>query len=376
VLSKSINIVTFDVPYPPDYGGIIDVFYKILCLHKAGIKIHLHCFTYGRKPSSELDSLCEKVYYYPRKTGISSNLSYLPYNVRSRQSKEMENNLLSNNFPILFEVLHTCYLLEDDRFKNRVKIFRHSNIEHVYYNHLARSEKNLLKRAYLKVEAAKLERFEKIVNHANYILAVNEEDSTYFTEKYKNPKTYFVPSFHPHSSIKISKAKGDYILYHGNLSVSENYEAANWLIEHVFSKIQHKVIIAGLKPPVFLRNKIDLFKNILLVADPSENKMNELINNAQVHALYTSQPTGLKLKLLNVLFQGKFVVCNSNMLRGTRFSVNATAGVFTCENGNDFITGIEELMDRAVEETLIAERKKLVEFYSNEKNLQTITDLL
>ena len=24
-----LNIVSFDVPYPPDYGGVIDVFYKI-----------------------------------------------------------------------------------------------------------------------------------------------------------------------------------------------------------------------------------------------------------------------------------------------------------------------------------------------------------
>ncbi len=31
--------------------------------------------------------------------------------------------------------------------------------------------------------------------------------------------------------------KGNYILYHGNLSVSENYNAALWLIENVFSKI-------------------------------------------------------------------------------------------------------------------------------------------
>ena len=25
---KGINVVSFDVPYPADYGGVIDVFYK------------------------------------------------------------------------------------------------------------------------------------------------------------------------------------------------------------------------------------------------------------------------------------------------------------------------------------------------------------
>ena len=29
---KNINIVSFDIPYPPNYGGIIDVFYKIKAL--------------------------------------------------------------------------------------------------------------------------------------------------------------------------------------------------------------------------------------------------------------------------------------------------------------------------------------------------------
>ena len=26
---KAINIISFDVPYPANYGGVIDVFYKI-----------------------------------------------------------------------------------------------------------------------------------------------------------------------------------------------------------------------------------------------------------------------------------------------------------------------------------------------------------
>ena len=71
-LSYNLNIVSFDVPFPANYGGVIDVYYKLLWLHKAGVKIHLHCFTYGRKPSKELEALCEKVYYYERKTGNKS----------------------------------------------------------------------------------------------------------------------------------------------------------------------------------------------------------------------------------------------------------------------------------------------------------------
>ena len=103
-MSHSLNIVSFDVPFPANYGGVIDVYYKLFWLKQAGVKIHLHCFSYGRTPSHELEALCEKVYYYDRQIGLSGNFSLKPYTVKSRQSNEMEKNLLANDFPILFEV--------------------------------------------------------------------------------------------------------------------------------------------------------------------------------------------------------------------------------------------------------------------------------
>jgi hypothetical protein len=53
-LEKHLHIISFDVPYPANYGGVIDVFYKLKNLHKAGVKIILHCFEYGRGEQKEL----------------------------------------------------------------------------------------------------------------------------------------------------------------------------------------------------------------------------------------------------------------------------------------------------------------------------------
>ncbi len=355
------------MPFPANYGGVIDVYYKLVWLKKMGVNVHLHCFAYGRKPSRELEVLCEKVYYYPRKTGIVSSLSSLPYTVKSRQSKELEINLLSNNFPVLFEVLHTCYLMDDVRFKNRIKIYRHSNIEHDYYNHLAKAEKRLIKRVYLKREAEKLEKFESIVSKADYIFAVNEIDTAYFKKKYPSPKTFYIPSFHANNEVKIKTGKGDYVLYHGNLSISENYEAVEWLLENVFSKIKINVIIAGLNPPEFLRNEIKKYNHIQLIENPEEAEMNKLVENAHVHCLYTAQTTGLKLKLLNVLFTGRFVVCNANMLSGTGFTQNS--GLLISDS---FIKEINACFENEFSESLIDERKSMLQKFSNQQNIETI----
>ncbi|MBA3665606.1 MAG: glycosyltransferase [Bacteroidetes bacterium] len=338
------------------------------------MKIHLHCFSYGRAPSQELAALCEKVFYYPRKTGLFSNFSSLPYTVKSRQSKELEKNLLANDYPILFEVLHTCYLLNDERFKNRIKIYRHSNIEHLYYQHLASAEKNFIKRIYLKLEAKKLEKFEHVLFNANYILAVNEEDAQYFRKRYPQPKTIYLPSFHANSSIDIKTGKGDFILYHGNLSVSENYKAAEWLIDKVLSKIDNPAVIAGLNPPGFLKLKVSKHKNIRLIENPSNDAMDNLLEKAQLHCLHTSQGTGLKLKLLNVLYKGRFILCNQKMLEGTGIKENETLTI--CNSPEEYLSSIKRLMTAEFTEKLITQRKDSVQAFDNEKNIQTLVSLL
>ena len=45
--------------------------------------------------------------------------------------------------------------------------------------------------------------------------------------------------------------------------------------------------------------------------------MQRLIQQAQINLLITFQPTGLKLKLLNALYNGRFCVANKEMLFGS-----------------------------------------------------------
>ena len=72
----SLHIVSFDIPFPANYGGVIDVFYKIRALHHAGVRIQLHCFEYDRKRAPELENFCTSVHYYLRETGMRANVSY------------------------------------------------------------------------------------------------------------------------------------------------------------------------------------------------------------------------------------------------------------------------------------------------------------
>ena len=312
-----INIISFDVPFPANYGGIIDVFYRIKYFYNKGIKVHLHCFEYGRGQHPELNKYCETVSYYQRKVGILSHLSFLPYIVNSRASKKLKNNLLKNDFPILFEGLHSCFLLDDKAFKMRLKIVRNHNIEHNYYNALAKIETNWIKKKYFKTEAIKLENFESTLENADICLAISETDCAYFKKKYTNTRVLFIPGFHANEKVNSKTGKGDYVLYHGNLSVIENSNAAKFIIEQLFKDLKIPLKIAGLNPSKELIKLIKDNPNIALIQNPTDEEMNELVLNAQINLLYTEQPTGLKLKLLNVLYTGRHCIVNPKMVEGT-----------------------------------------------------------
>ncbi len=366
---KAINIISFDVPYPANYGGVIDVFYKIKRFHNKGIKVHLHCFEYGRGEQTELNNYCYSVNYYKRKTGISSQISSIPYIVKSRIAEELKNNLLKNDFPILFEGLHCCFLLDDETFKKRFKIVRNHNIEHDYYNELAKIETNPIKRKYFKTEAKKLNQFESILKNANLCLAISDNDFNYFKKTYPNNKFIHVPCFHFNENIKVKPGKGDYVLYHGNLSVSENINAAKFIINNLFQSIDIPLKIAGLNPDDDLISLINKYAHIDLIKNPSDQEMSELMANAQINLLYTEQATGLKLKLLNSLFNGRHCIVNSKMVKGTSLANTCLVE----DDTNKLKELILNTFSIEISENEIEKRKSiLLRDYSNENGFQKI----
>lgn len=313
-----LHIVSFDVPYPPNYGGVIDVYYKIRALHKQGFRLHLHIIEYpGRDKAPELEAFCEKVYYYPRLTGWKSAFSLTPYIVKSRRSEEMMQNLLKNHYPILFEGLHSCYYLDDPRLKGRILIYRESNIEHQYYFNLFKAEHHPGKKSYFLIESLKLLLFQRRLKHAGIMLVVSECDTAYLKRHFPGQSIHYLPSFHVNEHLNTLEGQGSYSLYHGNLEVPENEAAAVFLIKHVFAGSRHQLVIAGMKPQKRITSLAARYNNISVIPNPGDAELFDLIRNAQINVLVTFQATGLKLKLLNTLYNGRHCLVNPPMLNGT-----------------------------------------------------------
>lgn len=315
-MSKKLHIVSFDVPFPANYGGVIDVYNRVKALHNTGVEIILHCFEYGRGEQAELYKYCKEVYYYKRKKNPFLLFSKKPFIVSSRKNEKLLNRLLEIDAPILFEGHHTCYYLNDKKLKHRNRLVRAHNIEHEYYSELAKAEPSFLKQVYFKSEARKLKRFDQNLKEADKVLTVSLKEQDYYNQCYGN--AYYLPVFNPLSYGEYQINKQDYILFHGNLSVAENDHACHYLIDSIFSKTPNwKFIIAGFQPNETLIEKTKRYQNIKLISSPDNEQLQNLIKEAKVNLLITFQNTGIKHKLLNALSNGGHCIVNHEMIFGT-----------------------------------------------------------
>ncbi|MCC7524379.1 MAG: glycosyltransferase [Chitinophagaceae bacterium] len=318
-MEKQLHIVCLDVPYPPDYGGVFDLYYKLKYLCEAGVIIHLHSFAYGRGRQDALKQYCHSVHYYKRSNGWWNLLSRIPYIVGSRSAPELLNNLTRDDFPVLLEGVHCTFWLYKGRLNGRKVILRLHNVEFEYYHHLANHSFSVFQKIYYRVESWLLRRYEKkIASSVDSVVTVSVRDADTYRQLSGKPGAFYLPVFTPWNSVVCREGKGTYCLYHGNLSVSENEQVALWLVKHVFSTLTMiPLILAGKNPSPVLKKTVQLYSHITLIENPSQEAMQQLIEEAQIHLLPSFSSTGIKLKLLHALFCGRHCIVNKAMVADT-----------------------------------------------------------
>ena len=367
-----LHIVTHEVPWPADYGGVVDLFYKIKALHQLGVSIQLHCFTHERGPQEELNKYCISVKYYPRKKSLRRLSSKLPFIVNSRVSEELVKELQKDDHPVLLEGIHTTHPLFNGQLKDRTVFVRLHNVEFEYYYQLAKQEHNFLKKLYFLHESRLLKKYEKMVANEAIFLAVSKQDVEIYQQQFNATNIHYLPVFLPYTLAVGKEGKGCFCLYHGNLSINENEKAAMWLLQNVFNKTTIPFVIAGKDPSKKLQRLAHAHPHTCLVANPGEKEMQDLIAKAHVHVLPSFNNTGVKLKLLNALFNGRHCLVNTAAVAGSDLEAY-------CHIANDapvFQQKINELFTQDFTEAEIQKRQGLLQHnYNNEESAKKITAL-
>jgi glycosyltransferase involved in cell wall biosynthesis len=155
--------------------------------------------------------------------------------------------------------------------------------------------------------------------------------------------------------------------------VQENNQAAIYLIKKIFDELPYKLTISGSTPSDMLKKEMKKSDKYHLVESPYDEQMQSLIENAQINVLPTFQPTGIKLKLINALYNGRWVIANPFMVQNTGLEeLCIVAGT-----ADEMIEAIITNMNKPFTQEIIEKRKKVLqEKFSNEANALQLIKLI
>lgn len=270
------------------------------------------------------------------------------------------------------EGVHCTYLLSDKRFNDRKCFVRLHNVEHIYYRHLFDYTLAPFKKLYFLTESLLLKNYEKnIASKATFLTVIQKDAEVY--EKLGSDQISFLPLFLPEWKVKMTEGKGCFCLYHGDLSVAENEKAATWLVQYVFNDLKIPFVIAGKNPSGKLTRSLHQNNSACLIGNPDEKEMQDLIEKAHINIIPSYNATGIKLKLINALFNGRHCVVNKPTIEGSglekacHLATDAASfkSVITRLYGQPFTFGDVELRQRLLDQ-----------MFDNDKNAKQLMQLI
>lgn len=368
--NKPLHIISFDNPFPPNYGGVIDVFYKIKSLHTLGFEIYLHCFYYDRNQvSEELKAITKSVFLYKKNRNPIFLLSPFPLSVISRFHKNLVSNIASVEAPILFEGLQTTRIVNKVKLTNRKLLLRLHNLESNFYAGMSKNETSFLKSILYYIESKKYNYYQNRVTYFDHVFTLSKSEYNFVEAKTK--KVSYLPVFHGNEAFTHQSEFGNYALYHGDLRLPDNKKAVSFLIQ-LFHKIRdYQLIIASSNGKEFVETQTQKENNIEFVFIENEAHLNSLLANAHINVMLSFQQAGTKLKIVNALFKSRFCLINNKIVDDKRI-------VKLCEIANtetEFIQKINQL--KAQPFTQNEERQKVLsEVYNDLHNAKLMEQIL
>ena len=308
--------------------------------------------------------------YYKRNSFVASLLSHDPFIVKSRSNDDLITNLNKDNYPVLFEGLHTTYPLTSHLLENKKVYVRTHNIEHDFYKGLGKSETNIFKKNFFYQEAKKLKKFEKILKKVEGVFTISPFEQKYFHKKYGD-NCHYIPVFHNHMVETELKSEEKIILFHGNVAVSDNSKAAFFLI-NTYKNSDYKLVIASSFTNKSLTQEINKYQNISFVDISDNPSLNQLFEKTHINVLVSFQKTGIKLKLLNSLYQGKFIIANSEMIEDTGLEDLC----ISANTSKEFLKQTKQLLPKKFTEKEREKRMKVLEGFNPIKSAQKIVDII
>ncbi len=194
-------------------------------------------------------------------------------------------------------------------------------------------------------------------------LSVTEKDALLY-RALGSKNAVHLPLFLPNWQVS-GKGKGCFCLYQGDLSTPENERAVKWLVEEVFNDLELSIVVAGKQPSNSLEKLLHKQSNTCLVANPSETEMQDLIAKAHINIIPSYNATGIKLKLINALYNGRHCLVNPATISGSGLEEACNIA----ETATEFKEALNTLYSQPFADEEVQLRQQLLNsLFNNSKN--------
>lgn len=277
------------IPFPPNDGGAIAIYYLLKHLHLQGHEVHLAAVN-TRKHHADPKSMrgIASVLTTDIDTQVtpfgafSSYFSRIPYIAKRFYDPEFERKLIAlirnTHFDIVqVDLAYTMvYAPTIKAHSNAPLVFRPHNVESELWSRTAVAERNLLKKMYLNRMADQIRSFElHMATLADKIIAITERDAAYFRSELPDKAVVAIPAgieMETYDVLPEISPEPFTLCFLGSLEWTPNLQGLTWFIERVWPRIREAIPeacfhIAGKNPPdhlfhnpspgVFIHGQVD-----------------------------------------------------------------------------------------------------------------------
>ncbi len=299
------------------------------------------------------------------------------YHVERFKSKDFEQKLTSvlsdQDFDIVqIELLFMSPYLETIRKHSNAKIIlRAHNIEHLIWERLEQSEKNPLKKLYLKHLSRTLKHYElTILNEYDGIVPITKKDAVFFESNSS------VPVFPVSFGIDLQKSKpgkiekAEHALFHiGAMNWLPNEEGVKWFLDRVWPLVHHdmpeiKLYLAGREMPEWLQN-LNL-KNVIILGEVPDAR--QFIESKSISIAPLLSGSGIRIKIIESMAMRKAVISSSVGAEG----INYTNGrdILIADTPEEFYNAVKLLHTDQDKTRMIGENaRKLIANHHDSKKI-------
>ncbi len=326
-------------PYPPVDGGTLAMNSITQGLLAVGCEVRVlsvcsdkHPILGSRMPDDYIKAThFEAVYIDLGINLLDAGVSWLcgeSYHVKRFVSKDFSAKLRSVLQQEQFDIVHvesiflTPYLPIIRKYSRACVLLRAHNVEHLIWQRVAKSERNPLKRSYLKHLSLTLRTYEcEHINDYDGVIPITDKDADILRQIGCRKPIVAIPFGVQPADIADVPVEPDSVYHLGSMDWMPNQEGVKWFLDKVWPRVhrslpQLTLYLAGRKMPDELMNlKMDGVRVVGEVPDAMA-----FMASKQINVVPLLSGSGIRVKIIEALSAGKVVITTSIGAEGINYT--------------------------------------------------------